>query len=59
MIKKKFQISYCKECVIPNTRPDIYFDKNGVCSACNNVKLKKKNRLEKKKKRILKHFIKT
>ncbi len=33
---KKFKIKYCRTCVIPNTRPDISFDKWGVCSACNN-----------------------
>ena len=27
---------YCKKCVMPNTRPDITFDENGVCSACLN-----------------------
>ena len=25
---------YCKKCVIPDTRPGITFDENGVCSAC-------------------------
>ena len=40
---KKFEIKYCKKCVIPNTRPDINFDNLGVCSACNNhFKIKKK-----------------
>jgi N-acetyl sugar amidotransferase len=24
----------CKECIQPDTRPGIYFDKNGVCGAC-------------------------
>jgi N-acetyl sugar amidotransferase len=33
---KKFEIKYCKKCVIPNTRPDINFDNQGVCNACNN-----------------------
>ncbi len=41
-MKKNFRIIYCKICVTPNTRPDIYFDKNGICSACNNTKIKKK-----------------
>ena len=27
-------IKRCSRCVIPNTRPRITFDKNGVCSAC-------------------------
>ena len=25
---------YCKRCVQPDTRPGVYFDKNGVCGAC-------------------------
>ena len=25
---------YCKKCVMPNTRPGISFNKDGVCSAC-------------------------
>lgn len=29
-------MKYCKKCVIPDTRPGISFDENGVCSACNN-----------------------
>lgn len=27
-------MKYCKRCVMPNTRPGIKFDANGVCSAC-------------------------
>ncbi len=30
------KIKYCKKCVMPNTRPGITFDENGVCEACNN-----------------------
>ena len=41
-MKIKFKINYCKKCVIPNTRPEIHFDKKGICSACNNAKTKKK-----------------
>ena len=41
-MKTKFILKYCKICVVPNTRPEIYFDINGICSACKNAKLKKK-----------------
>lgn len=34
---------YCKTCVMPDTRPDIVFDKDGVCDACHSSK--KKNAL--------------
>lgn len=27
-------ITYCKKCVLPNTRPHLIFDEEGVCSAC-------------------------
>jgi len=27
-------IQYCRRCLIPETKPDIFFDGNGVCSAC-------------------------
>lgn len=27
---------YCKECVLPNTKPDLFFNKEGVCNACTN-----------------------
>lgn len=27
-------IRYCRKCVMPETKPDIFFDKDGVCSAC-------------------------
>lgn len=27
-------IQYCSVCLLPDTKPDLKFDKNGVCSAC-------------------------
>ena len=35
-------INFCKNCIMPDTRPRIVFDFNGVCNACNNS-LEKKN----------------
>lgn len=32
---------YCKKCVMPDTRPGIKFDENGVCSACRNYEYQK------------------
>jgi N-acetyl sugar amidotransferase len=26
--------TYCKHCVMPNTKPDLYLDSQGVCNAC-------------------------
>ena len=33
---------YCKKCIMPNTRPGIIFDDNGVCSPCNWSEKKRK-----------------
>ena len=35
-------IEWCKNCVLPNTRPNLFLDKFGICNACN-IKLEKKN----------------
>jgi len=29
-------IRYCNKCLMPETKPDLYIDKEGTCSACNN-----------------------
>src|SRR3989344_5512870 len=31
---------YCSNCVMPNTKPDLFFDEAGVCDACNSAVLK-------------------
>lgn len=31
---------YCKKCVMPNTKPDLFFDEEGVCDACRSAELK-------------------
>jgi len=31
-------IKYCTRCLYPETKPDLWFDDNGVCSACLNLK---------------------
>lgn len=28
------QFRYCKKCLFPETKPDLHFDEDGVCSAC-------------------------
>jgi hypothetical protein len=27
-------IKYCSKCLLPETKPDLSFDDDGVCSAC-------------------------
>lgn len=34
-------MKYCKRCVMPDTRPGIFFNKEGICSACINYEKKK------------------
>ena len=34
------KLIYCKKCVMPNTKPDLFFDKDGVCDACRSSELK-------------------
>lgn len=36
-------ITYCKKCLMPNSRPRIVFDGEGVCNACRNAEEKQKN----------------
>ena len=33
-------MKFCKNCVLPNTKPGIIFDSEGVCSACRSVEKK-------------------
>lgn len=33
-------IRYCRRCVMPETKPDILFDAEGVCSACRHFELR-------------------
>ena len=35
-------MKYCTKCVMPDTRPGITFDENGVCSACQSYENRKK-----------------
>ena len=33
-------IRYCKKCLFPDTKPDLYFDSEGVCDACRTAEKK-------------------
>ena len=54
------EIRYCKKCLYPETKPDLSFDDNGVCSACQAAEEKhEKINWEKRKKDffdIVKHY---
>ena len=46
-------MKYCKKCLYPNTKPQLQFDERGICSACNNYKLKDEVDWGKKKEDLL------
>lgn len=46
-------MKYCKKCLYPNTKPQLQFDERGICSACNNQKLKDEVDWGKKKEDLL------
>jgi len=29
-------MKFCKKCIMPDTKPDLEFNDDGVCSACSN-----------------------
>ena len=35
-------MKFCKKCVYPETKPDLFFDEEGVCDACRSAELKNK-----------------
>jgi len=39
-MKKNFKLKFCKNCILPNTRPNLKIDEDGVCDACKNKKTK-------------------
>src|SRR3954470_23017977 len=34
-------IRYCRRCVMPETKPDLFIDQDGVCSACRSYEHRK------------------
>ena len=47
-------VKYCKKCLYPDTKPQLQFDENGVCSACTNNKVKQNVDWKSKRKDFLK-----
>ena len=47
-------MNYCTTCFYPDTKPDIEFNKDGVCSACIAFEERKKLTGKKEKKNLLK-----
>jgi len=46
-------MKFCKKCLYPSTKPQLQFDERGICSACNNQKLKNEVNWVKKKEDLL------
>jgi N-acetyl sugar amidotransferase len=40
-LKDVRQVRFCKRCLMPDSRPRIFFDEDGVCNACRNADEKK------------------
>lgn len=36
------KVTYCRKCIMPDTRPRIVFDEAGICNACRNAEDKKR-----------------
>ena len=34
-------LTYCKRCVMPDTKPDLYIDEEGICNACRSFEKRK------------------
>jgi N-acetyl sugar amidotransferase len=52
-------LKYCKKCVMPDTKPDLYLDDKGVCNACRSYENRQKidwNEREKELKLILEKY---
>ena len=45
-------MKYCKKCLYPDTKPQLVFNENGVCSACSNSDLKEKINWDEKEKEL-------
>ena len=45
-------MKYCKTCLYPDTKPGLSFDENGVCDACNYIKLKEEINWEERRKEL-------
>jgi N-acetyl sugar amidotransferase len=51
--KEKNMIRYCTKCIMPETKPDLYIDGEGVCSACRNFEKRDEVDWENRRKQLL------
>ena len=46
-------VKFCKKCIMPNSRPRIVFDKDGICNACSHSEKKNKINWQERKDEFL------
>lgn len=49
----KYSIKYCKNCIMPETKPDLFIDEEGICNACRNYAKRVEVDWENRKKELL------
>ncbi|MDD4136684.1 MAG: N-acetyl sugar amidotransferase, partial [Methanoregula sp.] len=50
---KATTMHYCRRCVMPDTKPDLSFDKDGICNACRNFESRGEIDWDARKKELL------
>lgn len=45
-------IQYCRRCVMPETKPDLYIDADGICSACRSFEQRREMDWDKRKQEL-------
>lgn len=48
-----YKIRYCNNCVMPDTKPDLLFDDEGICNACRNFQNRKQVDWSNRKRELL------
>ena len=46
-------IKFCKKCIMPDSRPRIVFNEDGICNACVNSDTKNQVNWEKRKENLI------
>lgn len=47
-------IRYCKKCIMPETKPDLHIDGDGICSACKHIEQREEIDWDERKQELLK-----
>lgn len=49
----EYRIRYCKRCIMPETKPDLYIDEEGVCNACRSYERRQEVNWDERKHELL------